>query len=50
MLLLVKEGFYKKNADNYLNYKKGSGRDAFRESHWKEEKKPEELKKEVRFI
>lgn len=41
------QDFYRKNPFRYQTYRKGSGRDAFLERHWRIKKDPEELKKRL---
>lgn len=41
------QDFYRKNPFRYKTYRKGSGRDAFIEKHWKLPKDPDELKKRL---
>jgi len=41
------QDFHKKNPFRYKTYRKGSGRDAFIEKHWRIKKDPEELRKRL---
>src|SRR5690606_3356028 len=41
------QDFHRKNPFRYKTYRKGSGRDAFLEAHWRMKKNPDELKKRL---